>query len=72
MTECVYFLVSKNITAQDDLRLIDIFFLVWQFTCLNITSKINIHRRSAALLALQLDCQYQLLIVRRRLFRNTE
>ena len=37
---------------------------------LDITSKINVHRRAADVLALHLECQYQLLIVRRRLLRK--
>ena len=34
---------------------------------LGITSKMNVHRRAAVVLALHLEYQYQLLIVRRRI-----
>ena len=35
--------------------------------CLGITSKIKVHRRAAVVFAPHLECQYQLLIVQRRL-----
>ena len=38
--------------------------------CLGITSKINVYRIAAVVLALHLECQYQLLKVRRRLRRK--
>ena len=40
------------------------------YPCLGITSIINVHRRDAVVLSLHLECQYQLLIVRRRLLRK--
>ena len=40
------------------------------YACLGITFKINVHRRAAVILTLHLECQYQLLIIRKRLLRK--
>ena len=40
------------------------------YPCSGITSKINVHRCTAVVLTLHLECQYQLLIIRRRLLRK--
>ena len=40
------------------------------YPCLGIASKINVHRRAAVVFAPHLECQNQLLIVRRRLLRK--
>ena len=40
------------------------------YPCLGITSKINVYRRAAVVLALHLECQYQLLKIWKRLRRK--